>query len=337
MEFQRLSQKFEKRIDQLKSVEFNSFQHSLVQFWEFFNGEPIFSQINESLQNDFPNVSERVYNIIGNPKATDKVSGNSNESIAFAFELIGYISKCNDQGDLRNALHSIAHPNTFNLSNCRTQQEIDKNYLNIFKDRYLDEVQFYIDEKLDYLESQVEKQSEILKVLIRYKQRSEWFHRSALWKTYENNTRNGEKHLALNLYSYLFDQGIDFYIEPSSIGGEIDLISTENTNDPLLAEAKIFKGNKHYICKAFNQIYTYTKQFNEPTGYLIIYNVSEKNLELSLDTDSQAVPFVFYDNKTIFFIKIDVYPHSESVSQRKPVTSVNIEREDLIRSIKEGI
>jgi hypothetical protein len=125
---------------------------------------------------------------------------------------------------------------------------------------------------------------------LRYKHRCEWFYKEELLKVTEDS-RRAEKQLALNLYSYLHDQGLNFHIEPSSISGEIDLIASQGSSDPLLADAKVFH-DKTYLRKAFNQIYTYTQQYNEPCGYLIIFRVTDRDLNFAVSQKLHGVSAV---------------------------------------------
>jgi len=176
----------------------------------------------------------------------------------------------------------------------------------------------------------------MLALLMRYKHRSEWFQREKLWE-YSKIERRAEKALALDLYSYLYDQGIDFVIEPSSITGEIDLIASQDTDDPVLLDAKVFDGEgrgKSYIRKSFNQIYTYTQQYNEPFGYLVIYKTCERDLRFSLK-QSGNIPSLVHNHKTIFLITIDIYPHPKPVSQRPPIQATEIAEKELIEITKE--
>jgi len=195
----------------------------------------------------------------------------------------------------------------------------------------------YLEPFCDYVDEQLDDQRVMLALLMRYKHRSEWFHRNHLWDL-SQTPRYAEKLLALDLYSLLYDQGIDFTIEPSSITGEIDLIAAQNTKDPLLLDAKIFDGDsrgKYYIQKGFNQIYTYTQQYNEPFGYLVIYKTVEKDLRFSLKLSSN-IPLVVHNHKTIFLITIDIYQHSKPVSQRPPLKAIDIAEEELIDILEEG-
>ncbi|HEY9826240.1 MAG TPA: hypothetical protein V6D19_12385 [Stenomitos sp.] len=190
----------------------------------------------------------------------------------------------------------------------------------------------------EYVDEQLDNQKIILNLLLRYKYRSEWFYRKELLELVTYNPRKAEKQLALNFYSYLHDQGFDFTIEPSSISGEIDIIGAQGSADPLLADAKIFDANnrgKTYICKAFNQIYTYTQQYNEPFGYLVVFKIVDKDLCFSLSNTASSVPVVNYNHKSIFFVTIDICENPKPVSQRNPLNAVIISEKELIQPMED--
>ena len=78
----------------------------------------------------------------------------------------------------------------------------------------------YVDEHLD-------DQQAILYFLRRYKHRCEWFHAERLRQAVRHDTHKGEKTLALDLYEYMHDQGIDFHIEPHSTSGIPDFVADQ--------------------------------------------------------------------------------------------------------------
>lgn len=336
-----LNHKFKRRFEILRSSGFGAFPQALQDFWRFFNNEPIFCTIAENLRAKFPDMPERVRTLFS---STMKIEVKSEEETsALTFEILRQMSYIiSDLGSFRRSLHSAVYPTTFNdFEYYNKQHELDKIYLETFKERYLENFCLYIEEQIENTESKFKEQSRISNLLLRYKHRSEWFFQTKLWNIYDtettNQTRKAEKMLALDLYSYLYDQGMEFFIEPSSNRGAIDLISLQtNPEESLLADVKIFDGGsrgKVYICKGFNQIYTYTKQFNKPFGYLVIFNVIDKNLSFETSTDSNNIHFVSLGNKTISLITIDIYEHEKSVSQRDSMEVIEIKSEDLIRFI----
>ena len=197
----------------------------------------------------------------------------------------------------------------------------------------------FLEPLYEYLDEQLDDQRAALALLRRYKHKCEWFQRNYLYDLWDKDTTKGEKHLALHLYEYLYDQGLDFVIEPWSISGEVDLIAAQKSDEPLIADAKIFnpeKGKgKEYIAKGVNQIYRYTMDYNKPFGYLIIYKTCEEDLRFALSNQEQSTPFVIHNNKTIFLVTIDIFPYETSASKRGPLKSVEITEQDLIRIIPE--
>ena len=134
---------------------------------------------------------------------------------------------------------------------------------------------------------------------------------------------------------------MDFHIEPQSASGEADLIAMQKTDDALVADAKIFdpdrsKG-KAYIASGFAQVYRYTVDYNEPFGYLIVYLTGEHDLRFALKKKAQATPFVSHNNKVIFLLTIDIFPHAESASKRGALHPVEITEADLIQKADEEL
>ena len=139
------------------------------------------------------------------------------------------------------------------------------------------------------------------------------------------------------MYEYLYDQGLDFEIEPLSSAGKVDLVAAQRGDEPLIADAKIFypKGSrgKNYIIKGFNQIYQYTISYDEPIGYLIIFKVCEEDLQLSLGQTVQSTPLVMHNDKTIIMITIDIYPYETPASQRGHLKAVEIKTCELVEQV----
>jgi hypothetical protein len=306
---QNLRYKLQKRVGRLNSVDdVGFFIITLAQFFLFIDHQPTFTGIIDTLVSKFPDIDETADKIVTENK---NLYGESEEEAA----AIGYkvLLKLKDVPD---KFIDIGY----------TYRGVDSvsQAIEVVRETFLEPFYEYLDESLD-------DRRAMLALLMRYKHRSEWFLRERLEK-YSKIERRAEKTLALDLYSYLYDQGIDFFIEPSSITGEVDLIAAQDTKDPVLLDTKIFDGEgrgKSYIRKGFNQIYTYTQQYNKPFGYLIIYKICEKDLRFSLK-ESGNIPLVVHNHKTIFLITIDVYLHPKPVSQRSPISATEITEEELV-------
>lgn len=201
-------------------------------------------------------------------------------------------------------------------------------------DRYRD---WYVDPLFDYLDEILEDGNIVLATLIRYKKKIEWYRRDKLFRLFSNNQARGESVLAKNMYEYLFDQGIEFHVEPQSASGWPDVVSLENSDHPFIGDIKIFDGsarNSTYLRKGLYQVYHYCLDYNESLGYLIAFNVSDKQLGFEMQS-SESVPRFEYNHKTIFIIVIDIHEHEETASKRPIPETVTISAEEMVRFINE--
>ena len=201
-------------------------------------------------------------------------------------------------------------------------------------DRYRD---WYVDPLFDYLDEVLEDGNVILATLIRYKKKIEWYRRDKLFELFSNNQARGESVLAKNMYEYLFDQGIEFHVEPQSASGWPDVVSLENSDHPFIGDIKIFDGiarNSTYVRKGLYQVYRYCQDYNESLGYLIAFNVSDKQLRFEMQS-SESVPRFEYNHKTIFIIIIDIHKYEETASKRPIPETVTISAEEMVRFIKD--
>jgi hypothetical protein len=312
-----------KRIDKLDTRIDLEFYRHLEFLWQFIDSQPVCLGIIESLINKYPNLSEDVEKIL----YENAIVGESEEeAAAIGYAILRRLSSENFSAASEKILQTgTRYQKHSDLDNCPARIH------------YIFLKPFY-----EYLDEQLYNPNIILNLLTRYKQRCEWFYRDHLndlfeLKEEEEGRRKSEKFLAMDLYSFLHDQGFNFTIEPSSIYGKIDIIASQGTDDPLLADAKIFdaKRGKTYICDGFKQIYTYTQQFNEPFGYLVIFKNTEKDLCFSLPNILSRVPAINYNNKTIFFFVIDIFKNPKPTSQRGSLKVVTISEQDLIKQVQE--
>lgn len=196
---------------------------------------------------------------------------------------------------------------------------------------------YFVEPLYEYVDEQLDDQRAILALLRRYKHKCEWFQREDLYGLWESNAKQGEKRLVFHLYEYLHDQGLDFFIEPASASGEVDIISAQTAEEPLLADAKIFNpgrgADRGYLAGGVKQLYTYAVDYNEPVAYLVVYKTCPEDLRLALTDQSSATPFLVHNNKTIYIAIIDIYPHEKPASKRGALKAVEITESDLVKII----
>lgn len=202
----------------------------------------------------------------------------------------------------------------------------------VFKDWYVEPLFEYLDETLD-------DANVVLAMLVRYKQKVEWYRRREVLASYQTDTSRGETSVKQHMFEFLFDQGLPFHVEPVTASGEPDVVSLHNDQYHFIGEVKIFDpdGSRGaaYIKKAFYQAYQYCLDYNEPLAYLIVFNVSKRQLKVDLSSDG-GVPHWEYNHKTIFLIVIDLYEHEGTASTRGVAGTVTIPASELIREVEES-
>ncbi len=316
-QLQLLRYKLQKRVRRLNSTEYRIFHFVLKQFWGFLKSYPIFVGIIEELEANMGYINNDVKELFSSRKAI--AFDNELENAAACYYVLKRCVESDDDMVEVNVANNYSHEQNYN------------DILESFKDIFLEPFYDYLDEYLDDARA-------VLSVIQKYKKICEWFKRKILFDLWANETQKGEKLLALNLYEYLYEQGIEFYIEPSSISGEVDLISSQIGEDRLIADAKIFnpeKGKgKDYILRGFNQIYSYTVDYNEPVGYLIIFKTCKEGLSFSVDDKSHHIPYYSHNNKTIFFVIIDIYLYEESASRRGVLKTIEIASCELTKQLE---
>lgn len=190
---------------------------------------------------------------------------------------------------------------------------------------------YFVRPLFDYLLEQLDEQTALLGVLTRYKKRCEWFQRDRLYAAWETNRTKGEDALAFDLYQYLHDAGIQLSIEARSISGKADLIASQTGELPVLADVKVFSDttSPSYLASGVTQVYQYTTDHNYPVGYLIIFNVSGRRLNLCLSQQEGNIPFMVHNHKTIHLLEVDVTPREVSASKMGKMAAIDVTEEQL--------
>jgi hypothetical protein len=247
----------------------------------------------------------------------------SNEG-CWAAVCLGVLRRFTEKGDSRDARRYIVPQRGTSYAD----------FLSEFSEFYLDPFYEYLDERLD-------NPKFILGQLIRFKHLCEWFRRDDLFKLWENNQQSGEKALAKKLYEFLFIEGVHIHIEPSSISGEADMVSSQEGEERLIADVKIFNPDKsksaRYIIQGFRQVWQYAADYNSAMGYLLIFNTSNKQLRFAVSGTADPIPHITLNHKTIFFLTIDLFPHETSASKRPQAEVVEVTEKDLLDVVQADV
>lgn len=189
----------------------------------------------------------------------------------------------------------------------------------------------------EYLDEHIDDVQSMLFFLRQYKHGVEWFDSEILRIAIENDTVRGEAIAAKNLYSFLHGQGVPLFIEPKSTSGIADFVTEQVGDDRVIADTKLFWPEKNkgktYLIHGLNQIYTYCRDFNEPCGYIVIFKMCKEDLNFLMPSTNSLFPSFTINNKTIFFVVIDLYYHGASASKRGKFTAIDITDTELVHSI----
>jgi hypothetical protein len=303
--------KLQKRVARLQTVDHVGINLELTRFFNFFDANPTLRAIASELSLRYPQIATEVET--AKSQQQHIVGLTEDEHAAIGLVVLRKVSVPDN--------HRLTFTDYVNHNGHFADM------LNAFRERYLDPFYEYVDEH-------IEDRNVVLAELVRFKHLAEWFRRDRLWEQWNQNTGSGEKTLALSLYEFLYEQGIEFYIEPASASGEADLVSAQRTSNRLVADVKIFDPSSgrgsSYIKRGFHQVHSYLNDFNLPIGYLIVYRVSAKEIELQTAAAfGDEVPFVTLGDKTIFLIQVDIFPHKGSASTRPAPEREVISESDL--------
>jgi hypothetical protein len=193
---------------------------------------------------------------------------------------------------------------------------------------------------IEYLQESLGEAADVLYLLERYVRRLELFDKDPLWARYEADRAHGEAIYDAHLRQFLFDQGIDYpFSQPRSASGEADVVADLSSDEPLVVEVKLFDGasyNKAYVAKGFRQAVKYAQDYGKTTAYLVIFNISEKQLQCPTDGEpGEWPPRVETGGVTVFLITVRARPMASASKQPKSATTV-ITREDLVTPDSDG-
>lgn len=309
---QNLRYRLQRRFRRLNSVEAAYFGFSLRQVWPFVRKSTIFMAILEPVLRHRSDLEESAAKVVEGQTLHGE---DELETVGIAFHVLDKVVSAEDPQ--RTAVNIGCH-----IHRGGDASEM----IDAFRELFVEPLYEYLDEQLD-------GQRAVCALLVKYKHRSEWFTRSELQAVLQDSTR-GEKLLAMDLYRYLHDQGMEFHIEPRSASGEIDLLADQAGEERLALDAKIFnpeKGKgKAYLISGFNQVYTYARDYNESAAYLAIYQTSPTEPRFTFARSDSIFPYIEHNGKIIYFVLIDICEYEASASKRGQSRVIEITERDLI-------
>jgi hypothetical protein len=304
----------QKKVKRLNSCDHQLFHSLLMQFWGYLCAHPLYSGVLAKLRAEaLPYVEE-----LAAAKNDEQVYlwETEREAMHFNFRVLEYCAAQPINGREQSEISFGA-----GISGGSKISEM----LDCFRDAYLEPFYEYLDEALD-------GQTAVLSLLLKYKRHVEWFERDEVRMLV---SKGGERTVAKHLYAYLFDQGMEFHIEPQSVSGEADLVAPE-----LVLDAKLFDGDssrhgKKYVLNGVNQLLTYTRDFHQQVGYLVVYRTCPEDLQFAFARSDMLVPFLVIDGRIIYFLMVDVCEYGASASKRGALKTHVIDENDVRTIIKE--
>lgn len=303
----------QKKVKRLNSCDFKLFHSLFVQFWGYLRSHALYAGVLSKLAAEAPPYTTEV---AATSKGEVHLWDTEQEAVHFNFRLLEYCAA--------QPLGKGHGPEVMMGRHFAEGTKLNE-MLEGFRDAYLEPFYEYLDEALD-------GRAAVLSLLLKYKRYVEWFERDEVRALV---SKGGERDVAKHMYAYLFDQGLEFHIEPQSISGEADLVAPE-----LVLDAKLFDGDssrhgKRYVLSGVNQLLTYMRDYLQQVGYLIVYRTCAEDLQFSFTRSDMLVPFVVIDGRIIYFLVVDVCEYGGSASKRGPLKAHVVEEEELRTVIKD--
>lgn len=206
--------------------------------------------------------------------------------------------------------------------------------LDAIKDIAVNDLYEFLDETLDSVNA-------VNGLLHKYKQSVEWFQRDRLHIIIETGYegRSGERGLALHLQQYVFDQGIEFSIEPTSASGEADLVLRDVSGQYTIIDAKYIASDsppstvKKKIAEGLNQVSRYCNDFNQFEGFLAVFVDDDIAIQIEID-QTDGYRYVKVGGHIIYYIEINI-SQRPSASKSGKAKQISISKAELFHNIAE--
>jgi len=196
-----------------------------------------------------------------------------------------------------------------------------------------------LDGLFEYLDERLDSDSAIYAVLLKYKQRCEWFYSQRL-RTFADTGlegKTGERGLAIDLYDYILGQGVDFVVEQASASGEVDLVLMNSDGRKLVIDAKYIAPDSNRssvvrkLASGLHQVARYCNDYSEPSGFLVTFIATSKRIALEVG-QRDGLDFVMIGGRCVYYLPI-LIAEEPSASRSGVSNELLITRADLVKQI----
>lgn len=221
-----------------------------------------------------------------------------------------------------------------------TQEEYDyhfeqhKDALEAIKDIAVHDLYEYFDERLDGINA-------VNGLLRKYKQSVEWFQQERIQQILDQGYggKTGERALAIHLQQYIFDQGVEFAVEPSSSSGEVDILLRDPLGQYTIIDAKLIRPNAspseitRKIAEGFNQVGRYCNDYNQAEGFLAVFINDDVSVLVDVELDN-VFRFFKIGGHVIYYIDINI-ANRASASKSGRAKQIQISQDMLIGKLED--
>lgn len=200
-----------------------------------------------------------------------------------------------------------------------------------------------LDGLYEYLDEQIDSRNALASVLLKYQHRCEWFRRSRLRNIAAQgleHEKGGERALAIDLQEYVYNQGVEFVIEPVSATGEVDLVLRDPNDRHLILDAKYIPADappsevKRKLAHGFSQVAKYCGDYQEPSGFMVVFSNHPATFALPLQ-ESDGFKYLRLGNAVIYYVEVSI-ADTPSASKIGKATQITITREELVAPLTDN-
>jgi len=192
----------------------------------------------------------------------------------------------------------------------------------------------------EYLDEQIDARNALYSVLLKYRTRCEWFRRERLRAVVRGlEGKKGERALAVDLQEYIFNQGVEFSIEPQSASGEVDLLLRDVDGRFLVIDAKYVAADappsevKRKIAEGLHQVSRYCSDYGQPSGFLVVFLDTSLTPRLPLE-ETDGLRYLRVKGTNVFVVQVSIYD-APSASKSGKAQELMVDREELLKLVTE--
>lgn len=200
-----------------------------------------------------------------------------------------------------------------------------------------------LDGLYEHLDEQIDSRNVLASVFLKYQHRCEWFRRGRLRAIAAEGLEResgGERALAIDLQEYVYNQGVEFVIEPASATGEVDLVLRDSNDRHLILDAKYIPPGappsevKRKLASGFSQVARYCSDYQEPAGYMVAFSNHSAQIALPLE-EADGFRYLKIGNTVVYYIEVSI-AETPSASKLGKANQIAVTMDELVAQLAEA-